>query len=43
MKLKKLAVKNLAKDPLHYVKEGQFGVKGLGYSEAMLNTRRKFW
>ena len=29
-----LAVKNLAKDPLHYVKEGQFGVKGLGYTEA---------
>ena len=25
-----LAIKNLAKDPLHYVKEGQFGVKGLG-------------
>lgn len=31
---KELAVKNLAKDPLHYVKEGQFGVKGLGYTEA---------
>ena len=30
---KELAVKNLAKDPLHYVKEGQFGVKGLGYTE----------
>ena len=29
-----LAVKNLAKDPLHYVKEGQFGVKGLGYKES---------
>ncbi|MCP4482453.1 MAG: hypothetical protein GY817_06745 [bacterium] len=28
-----LAVKNLTKDPLHYVKEGQFGVKGLGYTE----------
>ena len=28
-----LAVKNLAKDPLHYVKEGQFGIKGLGYKE----------
>jgi len=28
-----LAVKNLAKDPLHYVKEGQFGVQGLGYKE----------
>lgn len=30
---KELVVKNLAKDPLHYVKEGQFGVKGLGYTE----------
>ena len=30
---KELAVKNLAKDPLHYVKEVQFGVKGLGYTE----------
>ena len=30
---KELAVKNLSKDPLHYVKEGQFGVKGLGYTE----------
>jgi len=29
-----LAVKNLAKDPLHYVKEGQFGIKGLGYKES---------
>jgi len=27
-------IKNLAKDPLHYVKEGQFGVEGLGYTEA---------
>ena len=25
--------KNLAKDPLYYVKEGQFGVQGLGYKE----------
>ena len=25
--------KNLAKDPLHYVKEGQFGEKGVGYVE----------
>ncbi len=31
---KELVIKNLAKDPLHYVKEGQFGVKGLGYTEA---------
>ena len=30
---KELAIKNLAKDPLHYVKEGQFGVKGVGYSQ----------
>ena len=33
-----LAVKNLAKDPLHYVKEGQFGVKGLGYKEENNNS-----
>jgi len=31
---KELVIKNLSKDPLHYVKEGQFGVKGLGYTEA---------
>ncbi len=31
---KELAVKKLAKDPLHYVKEGQFGIQGLGYTEA---------
>jgi len=29
-----LAVKNLAKNPLHYVEEGQFGIKGLGYKES---------
>ena len=29
-----LATKNLAKNPLHYVEEGQFGVKGLGYTES---------
>ena len=28
-----LATKNLAKNPLHYVEEGQFGVKGVGYTE----------
>jgi hypothetical protein len=28
-----LAIKNLAKDPLHYVKNGQFGVKDLGYQQ----------
>ena len=31
---KEIAVKNLAKDPLHYVKDGQFGVKGVGYSQS---------
>tara|TARA_Y100000114_G_scaffold148502_1_gene161520 strand:+ start:9 stop:1571 length:1563 start_codon:yes stop_codon:yes gene_type:complete len=35
---KEIAVKNLAKDPLHYVKEGQFGVKGLGYTEAKVQV-----
>mgnify|MGYP003624691634 FL=1 len=34
---KEIAVKNLSKDPLHYVKEGQFGVKGLGYKESTQN------
>tara|TARA_B110000444_G_scaffold55638_1_gene51877 strand:- start:2009 stop:3244 length:1236 start_codon:yes stop_codon:yes gene_type:complete len=28
-----LAIKNLASDPLYYVKNGAFGVKGLGYEE----------
>ena len=27
------AISNLAKDSLHYVKEGQFGVEGVGYQE----------
>ena len=31
---KEIAVKNLTKNPLHYVEEGQFGVKGLGYTES---------
>jgi hypothetical protein len=31
--LKELVVKNLEKDPMHYVKDGQFGVKGLGYTD----------
>jgi hypothetical protein len=26
-------MKNLSKDKLHYVKDGQFGIEGLGYSE----------
>jgi hypothetical protein len=30
--LKDIVLKNLAKDPMHYVKDGQFGVKGLGYT-----------
>ena len=29
-----LAIKNLAGDPLYYVKNGMFGVKGLGYEES---------
>ena len=36
---KEIAVKNLSKDPLHYVKEGQFGVKGLGYKESRQNQK----
>ena len=35
---KEIAVKNLASDPLYYVKEGQFGVKGLGYTEAKVQV-----
>lgn len=31
--LKSIVAKNLAKDQLHYVKKGQFGVDGLGYEE----------
>tara|TARA_R100001244_G_scaffold116969_1_gene86996 strand:+ start:906 stop:2096 length:1191 start_codon:yes stop_codon:yes gene_type:complete len=31
---KEIAVKNLNKNPLHYVEEGQFGIKGLGYTES---------
>jgi hypothetical protein len=30
--LKAMVVKNLAKDPLFYTKDGMFGVKGLGYT-----------
>lgn len=29
--LKAIVLKNLAKDPIHYTKDGQFGIKGLGY------------
>jgi hypothetical protein len=31
--LKKIVAKNLKKDCNHYVKDGQFGVKGLGYTQ----------
>jgi hypothetical protein len=30
--LKDIVMKNLQKDPIHYTKEGQFGVKDLGYT-----------
>jgi hypothetical protein len=30
--LKDIVLKNLAKDPIFYTKDGQFGVKGLGYT-----------
>ena len=31
--LKKIVFKNLEKDPLHYVKDGAFGIKGIGYTQ----------
>ena len=31
--VKELVTKNLAKDSLYYVKDGQFGIKGLGYTQ----------
>jgi len=31
--IKAIVIKNLEKDPLHYVKDGQFGVKGVGYTD----------
>jgi len=31
--IKAIVVKNLEKDPLFYVKDGEFGVKGLGYTQ----------
>jgi hypothetical protein len=31
--IKAIVVKNLEKDPLHYVKDGEFGIKGLGYKD----------
>ena len=33
VEIQEKVIKNLAKDPLYYVKEGQFGVQGLGYKE----------
>lgn len=30
--LKAMVVKNLAKDPLYYTKNGEFGIKGVGYT-----------
>ena len=29
--IRDIVLKNLEKDPMHYVKDGQFGVKGVGY------------
>ena len=31
--LKAMVVKNLAKDPLHYTKDGMFGEKGVGFTD----------
>jgi len=31
--LKAIVAKNIEKDPLYYVKDGQFGVKGVGYKD----------
>jgi hypothetical protein len=31
--LKDIVVKNLGKDPLHYTKDGMFGVKGVGFTD----------
>jgi hypothetical protein len=33
--LKEMVAKNLAKDQLYYVKDGQFGVKGIGYTDEL--------
>ena len=30
--IRDIVLKNLEKDPMHYVKDGQFGVKGVGYT-----------
>jgi len=31
--LKKIVFKNLEKDPMYYIKDGAFGVKGIGYTQ----------
>jgi hypothetical protein len=31
--LKKIVFKNLEKDPLYYIKDGVFGIKGIGYTQ----------
>ena len=31
--IKEMVVKNLEKDPLYYMKDGAFGVKGIGYTD----------
>lgn len=31
--LKEIVVKNLTKDPLYYMKDGVFGIKGIGYTD----------
>jgi hypothetical protein len=31
--LKKIVFKNLEKDPMYYIKDGEFGIKGIGYTE----------
>lgn len=33
--VKKKVLKNLTKDPIYYVKNGQFGVEGVGYSDEL--------
>ena len=33
--IKEMVAKNLAKDQLYYVKDGQFGVKGVGYTDEL--------
>lgn len=37
--IKAMVVKNLAKDPLYYTKDGMFGVKGLGFTDGDLGKK----